>query len=819
VNEFSKSDLISRGSMANRPSSNRLPNQELLALVDESEELFNETFRELQVSGGNATDRIHAKIDMKADARWVPDKASDYSYCMVFPEETEESMKHFANYTNKLMLFGLELFCFKGRTGKLFVLMRCPLDVIRNYADDINFKMLLDPVKVQEACAAGDAQEQIAPFKIAHDPAVCPYYPYEVIYAKYSKQVPEEMYYRDPIHGSTDPFSNAIRARLVAIMVNSKPKFAGEAIKIARRIKKGEILAFYPLHMPNELEKLKSVWLSWRVTPWNQPFHAIKEYMGEKVGMYFLFMGHYTRWLSAPAFVGFILQCIIWSYPNKEEGYDAPFLPLFSVFMVTWAILMLQYWKRLEGKAALEWGCAGYEANQEDRPEFRGEKRPSMVTGEEILYYSRDKRNACIALSYTLVITMIMIVVGIVAGIYLMRTFLVSGYGKDKGPGLAVTDASTIASLLNAIMIQVLNFGYQLAAVELTAAENYRTITEQEDALTNKVFAFQFVNSYASLFYLAFFAEHVEDGGCGEGGCMYALGFNLIIIFVTALVTGQIFQLIIPYATIVASKKLENDEAEEQKSTEPETRPEHEFKLMPYDESDILGDYTSTAIQFGYLALFVTALPLAAPLAWVCNISEVKSDTIKMLFLHQRPMPVMVEDIGAFQGIFTCITMAAVISNGALMKFTMTVLNQEPVDTQWWIFVGFQWVTFGILGMSMFLIGDESTALDIQKDRTDYIISKLIDKVGDDVIKSTEDDVEKLEFVDYQDYGGLLIPDGEGCCKSCEDACGCECCEACHTFGWDDIVRSISQQGVNAEERRASVAKVAPPAPPSGGDL
>eukprot|EP00353_Schmidingerella_taraikaensis_P006739 CAMPEP_0185594682 /NCGR_PEP_ID=MMETSP0434-20130131/75871_1 /TAXON_ID=626734 ORGANISM="Favella taraikaensis, Strain Fe Narragansett Bay" /NCGR_SAMPLE_ID=MMETSP0434 /ASSEMBLY_ACC=CAM_ASM_000379 /LENGTH=163 /DNA_ID=CAMNT_0028222195 /DNA_START=55 /DNA_END=546 /DNA_ORIENTATION=+ len=163
--------------------------------------------------------------------------------------------------------------------------------------------------------------------------------------------------------------------------------------------------------------------------------------------------------------------------------------------------------------------------------------------------------------------------------------------------------------------------------------------------------------------------------------------------------------------------------------------------------------------------------------------------------------------------------MAAVISNGALMKFTMTVLNQESVDTQWWIFVGFQWVTFGILGMSMFLIGDESTALDIQKDRTDYIISKLIDKVGDDVIKSTEDDVEKLEFVDYQDYGGLLIPDGEGCCKSCEDACGCECCEACHTFGWDDIVRSISQQGVNAEERRASVAKVAPPAPPSGGDL
>jgi anoctamin-10/anoctamin-7 len=794
--------------------SNKLPNQELLALANESEALFNETFRELQVSGGNIADKIHASIDMKADARWIPDKASDYSYCMVFPEDAEEK-GDFGNFTNKLMLFGLELFCFKGRTGKLFVLMRCPLDVIRNYADDINFKMLLDPVKVQEACAAGDAEEQIAPFKIAHDPTVCPYYPYEVIYAKYSKQVPEEMYYRDPVHGEIDPFNNAIRARLVAIMVNSKPKFAGEALKIARRIASGKILAFYPLHMPNELEKLKSVWLSWRVTPWNQPFHAIKEYMGEKLGMYFLFMGHYTRWLSAPAFVGFILQCIIWSYPSKAEGYDAPFLPLFSVFMVTWAILMLQYWKRLEGKAALEWGCAGYEHTQEDRPEFKGEKRPSMVTGEEILYYPRDKRNACVAASYTAVVTMIGLVVGIVAGIYLLRYYLVNG-NNGKGGGMAVGDASTIASLINAIMIQVLNYGYQLAAVELTKMENYRTITEQEDALTNKVFAFQFVNSYASLFYLAFFAEQLENGGCGEAGCMYALGFNLIIIFMTALVSGQIFQLVIPYAAIVAAKKMENDEAEEKKSTEPETRPEHEFKLMPYDESDILGDYTSTAIQFGYLALFVTALPLAAPLAWVCNISEVKSDTIKMLFLHQRPMPVMVEDIGAFQGIFTVITMAAVISNGALMKFTMTVLNEESVDTQWWIFVGFQWVTFAILGMAMFVIGDESEALDIQKDRTEYIISKLIDKVGDDVVKSTEEKVDELGFVDYQDYGGLLIPEGEGCCKPCEDACGCETCECCHTFGWDDIVRSISQQGVNAEERRASlVHRVAPPAPPA----
>ena len=36
-------------------------------------------------------------------------------------------------------------------------------------------------------------------------------------------------------------------------------------------------------------------------------------------------------------------------------------------------------------------------------------------------------------------------------------------------------------------------------------AENHRTQTQYDDALIIKLFAFQFANSYASLFYIAFF--------------------------------------------------------------------------------------------------------------------------------------------------------------------------------------------------------------------------------------------------------------------------------------------------------------------------
>ena len=40
---------------------------------------------------------------------------------------------------------------------------------------------------------------------------------------------------------------------------------------------------------------------------------------------------------------------------------------------------------------------------------------------------------------------------------------------------------------------------------DINFIENHRTQTEYDDALILKLFAFQFVNSYTSLFYIAFF--------------------------------------------------------------------------------------------------------------------------------------------------------------------------------------------------------------------------------------------------------------------------------------------------------------------------
>lgn len=103
-----------------------------------------------------------------------------------------------------------------------------------------------------------------------------------------------------------------------------------------------------------------------------------------------------------------------------------------------------------------------------------------------------------------------------------------------------------IASLLNAVQIQVLGMFYQKLAIYLNDRENHRTDTEYEDALISKTFMFQFVNSYASLFYIAFIKQYVESAGC-LGTCMAELQTNLGTIFITRLTVGNVTAVIIPY--------------------------------------------------------------------------------------------------------------------------------------------------------------------------------------------------------------------------------------------------------------------------------
>jgi hypothetical protein len=83
-------------------------------------------------------------------------------------------------------------------------------------------------------------------------------------------------------------------------------------------------------------------------------------------------------------------------------------------------------------------------------------------------------------------------------------------YPNDVTAKTILGDVGSI--LLNSLFIAILNQIYRIIAKKTTAWENPRTKTEFQSNLNMKLFIFNFVNNYGSLFYLSYFrGSHVKN--------------------------------------------------------------------------------------------------------------------------------------------------------------------------------------------------------------------------------------------------------------------------------------------------------------------
>lgn len=112
---------------------------------------------------------------------------------------------------------------------------------------------------------------------------------------------------------------------------------------------------------------------------------------------------------------------------------------------------------------------------------------------------------------------------------------------------------------------------YNTVATKLTNYENHRTVTSYDDSLISKLFIFQFVNSYASFYFLAFIAPYLprppqlnDDGPegnyvgeCGASDCMVPLSINLGIIFFMNLTVNNAIEVFVPIILNIFKTKSE----------------------------------------------------------------------------------------------------------------------------------------------------------------------------------------------------------------------------------------------------------------------
>jgi hypothetical protein len=415
-----------------------------------------------------------------------------YDLCFVFP--VDKSSKGFTpegeHMVKEIKGAGFLVYQYYSiQQDEIFVLARVDNDILTQFADTIDYRMLLDATEVEKRCREGNPEAGIGPFEIRHEPEVCSLQPYESIWGEYNGDKDlQSLFWRPP--GYVTPFRESVRLKL-SLMLLEAPHFKGGAgLTLRTEKKKGTILSYFPLHNHDKNQSLSAQWLTYFSYPWEQPYEEIKNYFGEKIALYFKFLGHYTTWLIIPALLGLMCQLVV----IGTGDFSHPILPFFALLIAIWAVLMLEFWKREEKFTALRWGMLGFEDTEIDRPEFFGEETRSYIDGSMTTYYPPKKRQNLIAQSFTIIGCLALVVLGAVISIYVIRELLYR---------TAVGDYSQIvASVMNSIQITIFNVIYSQLADHLTEKENHRTDTSFEDSMIAKLFMFQFVNSYASFFYL-----------------------------------------------------------------------------------------------------------------------------------------------------------------------------------------------------------------------------------------------------------------------------------------------------------------------------
>jgi hypothetical protein len=356
-------------------------------------------------------------------------------------------------------------------------------------------------------------------------------------------------------------------------IVESQQKLIG----IGRMLKMGNYKAAYPLHdgpyrlrdddeherwvehKPelNDRQKIYYTWASPRAWYKLQPMDPIRRYFGEKIAIYFSWLGYYTQMLAFAAVVGVLVfmyglitmgdaaptqgacpggdsslmimcplcykPCKYWmladacSSVRLNHLFDNNLTVFFAVFLALWGTLFLEFWKRTQNVQTYEWDLFGFEDEQETlRQEYEENAKRhkdkwfklNPITQLQEPFTPFVTKVTKMLASISIVLTMIVVVIGAVIGVVLYR-IIIYNVGSHSSSGVIRTESSSIASgtgsVINLIFIMVFSAIYGKIAYWLTNFECPRTDTEFEDSYTVKMFVFQFVNYYSSIMYIAFY--------------------------------------------------------------------------------------------------------------------------------------------------------------------------------------------------------------------------------------------------------------------------------------------------------------------------
>nr|XP_055157136.1 anoctamin-9 isoform X2 [Nyctereutes procyonoides] len=505
------------------------------------------------------------------------------------------------------------------------------------------------------------------------------------------------------------PIPASTRIRIVNFVLNNTTA-AGDTLD--NLVKSGVFETRFVLHKGQD--DLRKEWAQWRRVLRPQPIDDIRDYFGEKVALYFAWLGWYTYMLVPAAAVGLLVFLSGFALFNasqisKEicEAHDILLCPrgdhsrryqqlsdtctfaklthlfdnegtvVFAIFMALWATVFLEIWKRQRARVVLHWDLYGWDEDQE-------EMALQLINRQD--YQLRLHQHSYLRSSVILILSVLMICL-IIGMAHLLVVYRVMAAALFNSALLFQEEQVTTAvvvtgALFHYVVILIMTKVNKCVALKLCDFEKPRTFSERESKFTTKFFTLQFFAHFSSLIYIAFIlgringhpGKSVRLAGlwkleeCHLSGCMMDLFLQMAIIMGLKQTLSNCAEYLGPWlAHKCRLMRFKLGRA----SRDPELRVmQHNYLLNPVNTFSLFDEFMEMMIQYGFTTIFVAAFPLAPLLALISNLVEIRLDAIKMVRLQRRLVPRKAKDIGTWLQVLETIGVLAVIANGMVIAFT-----------------------------------------------------------------------------------------------------------------------------------------------------
>ncbi|NWX41574.1 ANO9 protein, partial [Steatornis caripensis] len=495
--------------------------------------------------------------------------------------------------------------------------------------------------------------------------------------------------------------------------------------KLHDLMKKKVFETTFPLHEKEEVrEFLTEKWARWREIFCQQPIEEIRCYFGEKVALYFAWLGWYTYLLGIAAVVGLVVfvagitifnssqvskeiceatntimcplcdqKCPFWllsdtcTYAKVTHMIDNEGTVLFAMFMAIWATVFLELWKRQRATVVTDWDLYRWDEEEEEL---------AMELINNLQHEPRQYQHSYFrsTIMLFLVLVMIVVLIGIAHALVIYRV-IATAFFTQSNLELLSEQANTMAVMTGAVLhyitIVVMTKVNRRVALYLCDLEKPRTFSQRENNFTMKIFTFQFFTNFSSLIYIAFFlgringhpGNYVRIAGkwrleeCHPSGCITDLFIQMAIIMLLKQTISNVMEYLVPWVAYKLRKKQQRPKkrrvmlGEEEEAEDPCKRQWLSNYLL--DEVNIFSlfdEFLEMVIQYSFTTIFVAAFPLAPLLAFCNNLFEIRLDAIKMMRLRRRMVPRKANDIGIWLQVLEAIGILAVIGNGLVIAIT-----------------------------------------------------------------------------------------------------------------------------------------------------